>query len=71
VKAMCHLVIQQGDCVSIKQLAVNGEDVFSAGVTRKKTGACLNALLDAVMAGRAANEKEALLELARSEFAEK
>ena len=71
VKAMCHLVIQQGDCVSIKQLAVNGEDVFLVGVTRKKTGACLNALLDAVMAGRVENEKEALLEMARAEFAEK
>ena len=69
VKAMCHLVIQQGDCVSIKQLAVNGEDVYAAGVSRRKTGLCLNALLDAVIEDKLPNEKEALLAYAHEQFA--
>lgn len=69
VKAMCHLVIQQGDCVSIRQLAVNGEDVYAAGVSRRKTGLCLSSLLDAVIEDRLPNEKEALLAAAHEQFA--
>ncbi len=69
MKAMCHLVIQQGDCVSIRQLAVNGEDVYAAGVSRRKTGVCLSALLDAVIEDRLPNEKEALLAAAHEQFA--
>jgi len=69
MRAMCHLVIQQNDCVSIRQLAVGGEDVFAAGVSRKKTGQCLSFLLDEVIEDRLPNEKEALLEAARASFA--
>lgn len=69
VKAMCNLVIQMGDCVTLKQLAVNGEDVYAAGVSRRKTGICLNALLDAVIEDRLPNEKEALLAYAHEHFA--
>ena len=69
MRAMCHLVIQQNDCVSIRQLAVGGEDVFAAGVSRKKTGQCLSFLLSEVIEDRLPNEKEALLEAARASFA--
>ena len=60
LRALTHLIIQQGDCVTLKQLALNGEDVFRLGVTRKATGACLNGLLEKVMDGELENTKEAL-----------
>lgn len=69
MRAMCHLVIQQNDCVSIRQLAVGGEDVFAAGVSRKKTGQCLSFLLSEVIEDRLPNEKEALIEAAKINFA--
>lgn len=59
--ALSHLVVQQGDCVTLKQLAVNGQDLFQIGVPRKKTGDTLNRLLDQVIEGELPNEKESLL----------
>ncbi len=70
MRAMCHLVIQQNDCVSIRQLSVNGDEVFHAGVSRKKIGQCLEFLLNEVVEDRLPNEKEALLEAARASFAQ-
>ncbi len=61
LKALCHLVIQQGDCVSLKGLAVKGEDVFRAGISRRRTGQCLNMLLEMVISDQVPNEREALL----------
>ena len=68
MRAMCHLVIQQNDCVTFRQLAVSGEDVFSVGVSRKKTGQCLEFLLNEVIEDRLPNEREALLEAAQANF---
>ena len=67
-KALCHLVIQQGDCTTVAQLAVTAEDVFREGVSRRKVGQCLNSLLEAVIEDRLPNEKEALLEDVRTNF---
>lgn len=67
-RALCHLVIQQGDCVSVKQLAVSAEDVFEAGVSRRKSGPCLSFLLDEVIEDRLPNEREALLAAAKENF---
>ena len=62
MRALTHMIIQQDDCVSLKQLALKGEDVFRLGVTRRGTGACLNDLLERVMAGELVNTREALSE---------
>ncbi len=67
--ALCHMVIQQNDCISIKQLAVNGEDVFRVGVTRRNTGVCLQGLLDAVIHDEVENTKEALIEYTKLKYA--
>lgn len=69
VTALCHMVVQQGDCVSLKQLAVHGDDVFRLGVTRRHIGECLHDLLEKVISGALPNEREALLEYVRADLA--
>ena len=67
-RALCEMVIQQGDCVSLKQLALGGEDVYRLGVTRRGTGACLEKLLNMVMDGEVENTPEALSAVVRAEL---
>lgn len=63
-KALCHLVVQRGDCVSLAQLALRGDDLMAAGVGRRRIGRLLAALLELVMDGRLPNERGALLDYA-------
>lgn len=58
-------VLEKGDCVTLKDLAVNGKDLIEAGFMPGKTlGDTLDALLDAVLEEPALNTKETLLKLA-------
>lgn len=50
---------------SVKDLAVNGNDIKALGGTGKKIGEILNALLEVVMDNPAQNEKEILIEIAK------
>jgi len=68
LRAMSHLVIQQGDCLTTRQLRVTAEELFKAGVSRKKTAQCFEYLLNEVIGDRLSNEKEALLEAAQANF---
>lgn len=68
LRAMCHLVIQQGDCLTTKQLSVTAEELYQAGVSRKKTAPCFEFLLNEVIEDRLPNEKKALLEAAKANF---
>lgn len=68
VRALCHMVIQQNDCATVRQLAVGAEDVFEAGVSRRKTGPCLDYLLNEVIEDRLINEREVLLAEAKEKF---
>lgn len=53
-------------CVSLPQLALNGEDLLRLGVQEgPQVGAILRALLDSVLDGRLENERETLLSAAR------
>lgn len=62
LKAIADEVIRKQDCFSLRQLAVNGDDLIAFGLTPgKKIGAVLQRLLDAVVDGEVENEKEALL----------
>ena len=55
-------VIERGDCVSLKQLAVNGKDLMELGVQPgKQIGEILEQLLEKVLENPAANRKEVLL----------
>ena len=51
-------------CLSLKDLAVNGNDLMALGYRGKAIGTCLNALLEQVVDERMPNEKKALLAFA-------
>lgn len=58
-------VLQKDECFSLKDLAVNGEDLIEIGYKPgKEIGEVLNNLLDSVISGEYINEKEKLLEIA-------
>ena len=69
--ALCHLVIQQRDCVRLAQLSVSGQDLMRAGVVRRQIGETLNRLLEMVIEGELPNQKEALLAVVRREVEER
>ena len=54
-------VLAEQACFSLKDLAVNGDDMLARGLRYKSVGDALRALLEAVMDGRVPNEREALL----------
>ncbi len=59
-------VIAAGDCVQIKDLAVDGQDIMALGVPQgKKIGEILAALLDMVVDDPSLNEKQQLMQLAQ------
>ena len=51
-------------CLSLKDLAVNGNDLMALGLQGRAIGACLNRLLELVVEERLPNKKEALLAFA-------
>lgn len=51
-------------CLSLKDLAINGNDLMALGFHGKELGTCLDALLEQVVDERLPNEKEALLDWA-------
>lgn len=58
-------VLQDDECFSLKNLAVNGKDLITIGYKPgKEIGKVLNNLLDSVISGEYINEKEKLLEIA-------
>ncbi len=60
-------VIAEKQCVSVKDLAVNGNDIMSLGVKEgKKIGELLQFLLETVMESPEKNEKDQLLSLVRA-----
>lgn len=58
-------ILAQGQCFSLKDLAVNGSDLLDSGIPRgPEIGRTLHRLLEAVMDGKCPNVREALLRLA-------
>ncbi|MCR5744168.1 MAG: HDIG domain-containing protein, partial [Lachnospiraceae bacterium] len=67
LKSIYEEVRDQNDCVSIKNLAVNGGDLIGIGIPAgRHLGEVLNALLEVVMEDPSQNEKDKLLELAKN-----
>lgn len=59
-------VVTRGDCVSLKQLAVNGKDIIGIGATPgRQLGDILDQLLQQVLDKPELNEREILLSLAK------
>jgi tRNA nucleotidyltransferase (CCA-adding enzyme) len=54
-------VIAEESCFSLKQLAVNGNDLIRLGLKGEEIGRALNRLLELVIEGKAENEKSTLL----------
>ena len=55
-------VLAEGECFSLKDLAVNGSDLQKLGLKGKQIGVCLNMLLEAVMNNEVNNNKNELIE---------
>lgn len=53
------------DCLSLKDLAVNGNDLIALGYSGKAIGTCLSYLLEQVLDERLPNTREALLNAAQ------
>ncbi|MCM1297446.1 MAG: DUF45 domain-containing protein, partial [Muribaculaceae bacterium] len=62
LETLARDVIAQGQCFSLKDLAVNGQDALVAGVAPgPQVGQALATLLDAVTAGTLPNDRDVLL----------
>ena len=67
VKVIYEQIIEEKQCFSIRNLAVNGKDLIAIGVTQgKQIGEILNILLEDVLEEPSHNTKEYLLELAKN-----
>ena len=64
-EAIMEELLQKDACFSLKQLAVNGQDMMTLGLQGPAIGKALQALLDAVMDGAVENDRDALLSLAQ------
>lgn len=66
IREVADQIVEQDQCFSLKDLAVNGNDMISLGVPEgKEIGRILNELLMRVIDGDLPNERDALLEYLR------
>lgn len=64
IKAKAEQILAERQCLTLKDLAVDGRDVIAAGtVPGPKVGKALEALLEQVLSGKTPNERGALLQL--------
>ncbi|MGN1107020.1 MAG: hypothetical protein ACI4RH_10235, partial [Huintestinicola sp.] len=56
---------KRGDCISLKDLAVNGNDIMELGYSGKAVGVVLEELLQAVISEEIPNDKDALISKAK------
>ena len=61
LRSIAQQLIKDGACISLKQLAVSGEDIAALGAKRADIGQTLKSLLFAVADQQLQNEKAALL----------
>jgi tRNA nucleotidyltransferase (CCA-adding enzyme) len=60
-------IVAAGDCLRIKDLKINGKDLIALGVPQgQQIGAILNAIFDEVVENPSLNDRETLLNKARS-----
>lgn len=65
-EALLDELLRQQSCFSLKDLAVNGNDMIGLGYRGKQIGTALQACLDAVLDEKLPNEKQALWHYART-----
>ena len=61
LEQMAKEILESNECFSLKHLAVKGNDLIALGFKGKEFGERLAFLLEAVIDGKCANEKEALI----------
>lgn len=61
IEKIAREIIEEGNCLSIKSLAVDGYDLISMGYGGKEIGNALRMLLEAVIAEKCPNEREYLM----------
>ena len=64
MRAKAEEIVAQGQCFSLKDLAVNGRDVIAAGIVPgPEVGRVLEGVLERVVSGELPNERKILLRL--------
>lgn len=62
IKARTEEIIAQGQCFSVRDLAVNSRDVIATGIAPDpEVGRILSSLLEQVLSGEVPNDREILL----------
>lgn len=61
-----NCLLAENFCLSLKQLAVNGDDIKALGISGRQVGAVLQRLLDETVDGQTENERSALLSRAKA-----
>ena len=69
LRGIYEKILERGDCVSLKELAVTGRDLIEEGMKPgKEMGDVLNSLLSLVLEDPEMNDREKLLSLVREKF---
>ena len=69
LRARTEEIVAQGQCFSLKDLAIDGRDVIAAGAAPgPAVGRALREVLDQVLSGQVPNERDALLALVREQY---
>ena len=63
IRAKAEQILAEGQCLTLKELAVDGRDVMAAGIAPgPEVGRVLGGLLEQVLGGEIPNERDALLD---------
>ena len=65
IRALLEEIRAENACLSLKDLAVNGNDLMALGYRGREIGQCLTRLLEQVLDEQLPNERQALLEAAK------
>lgn len=68
LKTLTQSVLEQEQCFSLRQLAVDGNDLIQSGYEGRRIGRALNILLNAVIDAKVENEKRSLLSYLESRY---
>lgn len=62
LEGLIDKVISDGQCFSLKELKINGNDMLELGLKNKEIGAALNYALEGVISNSVKNDKDSLIE---------
>lgn len=69
IKAKAEQILAEKQCLTLKDLAVNGRDVIAAGITPgPEVGRVLEKLLERVLNGEISNKREILFKLINTHY---